>query len=105
VSNKITGIDGNRAAPVGPGRAVERVRDVVTSPKEGGAEEAGSVAITGTARQLAELEQALASQPAVDEARVASIRAAIEQGSYTVSPDRIADQLLLLERALGHLKG
>jgi negative regulator of flagellin synthesis FlgM len=104
VSNKITGIDGNRAAPVGPGRAVERARDAATGTK-GAAEGAAGVAITDTARQLAELEQALASQPAVDEVRVASLRAQIEQGRYTVSAERIADQLLQLERALGPLKG
>ena len=59
------------------------------------------VEITGTARHLAELEQTLDSQPAVDEARVAQVRAAIEQGRYKISPDRIADQLIQLERALG----
>lgn len=101
MSNKINGVD-TRTGPVGPGRAVERVKDGASEPKDsagGGAD----VEITGTARQLAALEQVLASQPAIDETRVTQIRAAIEQGRYTVSPDRIADQLLQLERALGRL--
>ena len=70
-------------------------------PVDGGA---ADVAITGTARQLAALEQALANQPAVDETRVATIRSAIEQGRYTISPHKVADQLIQLERALGRLE-
>lgn len=104
MSSKINGIDNNRAAPVGPGRAVDRVRDATAEGKESATSELGGVEITGTARHLAALEQALASQPAVDEARVANVRTAIEQGRYTISPERIADQLIQLERALGHLE-
>lgn len=105
MSNKITGIDNNRTAPVGPGRAVERVRDVTSAGKESAESESSTgVDITGTAKQLAQLEQTLASQPAIDEARVAKVRAALEQGSYKVSPGRIADGLIQIERALGQLK-
>ncbi len=104
MSSKINGVDNNRAAPVGPGRAVERVRDATAEGKEAAAGDLTGVEITGTARHLAALEQTLNSQPAVDEARVAHVRAAIEQGRYTISPDRIADQLIQLERALGHLE-
>lgn len=104
MSNKINGIDGNRPAPVGPGRAVERVKDAASEPKDSATGATTEVEITGTARQLAALEQVLASQPAVDEARVARIRAAVEQGRYTVSPEHIAGELLQLERALGRLE-
>lgn len=104
MSSKINSIDNNRAAPVGPGRAVERVRDAVSGGKDPAATEATGVDITGTARHLAQLEQTLARQPAVDETRVAQVRAAIEQGSYKVSPERVADGLVQIERALGHLE-
>jgi len=41
--------------------------------------------------------------PAVDDARVAAITSAIEQGRYTISPERVADGLAGLEHALAPL--
>jgi negative regulator of flagellin synthesis FlgM len=61
------------------------------------------VRITGAANQLASLEQALRDLPAVDEARVAAVRAALEQGRYTILPQHIADQLMQLEQSLHKL--
>jgi flagellar biosynthesis anti-sigma factor FlgM len=55
------------------------------------------------ASQLAALEQAVRELPAADVARVATLRTAIEQGTYTVSPDRIADHLTQLEQSLESL--
>ena len=102
MSSKINGID-TRTTPVGAGRAVSRVKDVTSEQKESGSSTT-EVEITGTARQLADLEQVLAKQPAVDERRVAEVRTAIEQGSYKVSPEHVVDQLVQLERALGRLE-
>jgi len=102
VSSKINGIDGGPASP-GAGRLSQR--NVV----EGGGATAGSsstpesVHITDVASQLAALEQAVRDLPAVDAARVATLRTAIEQGTYTVSPDRIADHLTQLEQSLESL--
>ena len=45
------------------------------------------------------------SAPAIDEARVAAVRLALEQGTYTVSAERIADQLLQLDQVLAPLYG
>jgi negative regulator of flagellin synthesis FlgM len=104
VSNKISGIDNNRPAPVGAGRAVERARDVTSPEREPSSVEGSGVDITGTARQLAALEKTLNSQPAIDEARVAQVRSAIEQGHYRISPERVADGLIQIEHALGHLE-
>jgi negative regulator of flagellin synthesis FlgM len=96
--SKITGFD-NRPAPVGADKAVGRARDAAAAPAEKTA--AGSpVRITDQARQLAALEQAMQSAPIVDETRVAAIRQAIEDGSYEVSPERIADKLLRMDRDL-----
>ncbi len=60
--------------------------------------------ITDQARQLAALEQTVNSVPVVNEAKVARIRQAIEDGSYQVSPERIADKLLRMDRDLGAAK-
>jgi negative regulator of flagellin synthesis FlgM len=51
------------------------------------------------------LEQKLKELPAIDEARVSEIRTALEQGTYKVSAERIADHLLKLDQALEPLYG
>lgn len=62
------------------------------------------VHITDTASRLANLEPALREAPAVDAARVAAIRAALEQGQYAMKPDHIATGLVQMEQALGQLR-
>ncbi|MFQ5643463.1 MAG: flagellar biosynthesis anti-sigma factor FlgM [Thiogranum sp.] len=58
------------------------------------------VSLTGEARQLQELETRLASEPVVDSQRVETIRNAVENGTFTVNPDRIAEKMIGLEEAL-----
>lgn len=58
-----------------------------------------SVNLTDGARQLHELQGAVAGTPAVDAARVAELRGAIANGSYRIDPQRIADGLLAQDRA------
>jgi negative regulator of flagellin synthesis FlgM len=60
-----------------------------------------SVSITDSARLLADLSTAVAATPDVDQARVATLRHAIESGTYIVNAQRIADNLLGMERQLG----
>ncbi len=59
-----------------------------------------AVHITGSAKQLAALEQTLKEQSVVDEARVAALRSAIEGGTYQVDASRVADKLLRMEDQL-----
>ena len=102
MSNKINDLTTN----VQPGRtsAVVPTRDVVTG---GGyaapAPASGDVHITDAASQLASLEQALRGSPAVDSAKVAQLRSAIEQGTYQVNSEHVAVQLMQMERALAGL--
>ena len=106
MSSKINGVDGGRRASIGAGRAVQRPQDAVNGatttvlPSSGST---GEVQITGAASQLAALEQALRDLPVVDEARVAAVRTAIDQGSYQVVPQQIADRLMQLEHAFNGL--
>ena len=58
------------------------------------------VSLTGVARQLQEIETRLASEPVVDSQRVQTIRSAVENGTFTVNPERIAEKLMSLEEAL-----
>jgi negative regulator of flagellin synthesis FlgM len=105
VSSKISGIDGAQIASVGAGRPVQRSQDAVSGGASGDTSNDGSqnVQITGTARQLADLEQKIRDLPAVNAERVSQLRTAIEQGTYTVRPQHVADQLMSLEGALSTL--
>ena len=104
--NKINGLSSD-FAPIGAGRPAEKVRDAATGSSAPDSDPAstasGNVHITDSASQLATLEQTLRSLPAVDESRVSQFRTAIEQGTYTVQPQQIADQLMQLERSLSQL--
>jgi negative regulator of flagellin synthesis FlgM len=104
VSSKISSVD-TRTGPVGSGRAVERVRDATTGhrPESGSAASSGDVHITGSALQLADLEQQVKDMPAVDEAKVAAISSALAEGRYQIQPEKIADHLMQLEQALAPL--
>jgi negative regulator of flagellin synthesis FlgM len=98
VTTKITGYQ-NRPVQAGAEKSVSRARDAAASPGDKAA--SGSpVHITDQARQLAALEQAVQSAPIVNEARVAAIRSAIEEGRYEVEPERIADKMLRMDRDL-----
>lgn len=58
-----------------------------------------SVKLTDSARQLHDLQGAVAATPVVDSDRVAALREAIANGSYQIDPQRIADGLLAQDRA------
>lgn len=73
-------------------------RSAPTAPEQGG----DTVTLTRTAGEVQKLESQLAQLPEIDHARVASIKAAIDNGSYEVNPDKIADKLLNMEQTLRH---
>jgi negative regulator of flagellin synthesis FlgM len=101
VTNKI-GDYGNRPVHNGTDKSVARERDAGTSASKSAeaSKAATPVRITDQARQLAALERAVQDTPVVNEARVAAIRLAVEEGRYEVSPERIADKLLRMEHEL-----
>lgn len=90
----------NRPVQAGADKTVPRTGDAVSSPAEAAVAQGSPVRITDQARQLASLEQAVQSLPVVNEARVAQIQLAIEEGRYQVNPERIADKLLRTEQEL-----
>jgi negative regulator of flagellin synthesis FlgM len=105
VASNISGIDPAQVLSVGAGRPVQRPQDAVSNSTSSETSKGGSqdVQITGTARQLSDLDQKVRSTPDVNEEKVAALRSAIEQGTYQVRPQHIADQLMSLERSLGAL--
>ena len=111
MSSKISGFNGSQTPSVGAGRSAagggpQRPQEAGSSGTSSTASGGGAtqdVQITGAARQLATLEQTLRDLPAVNQTRVAQITNSIEQGTYTVNPQQIADRLIQLEQALGQL--
>jgi negative regulator of flagellin synthesis FlgM len=98
VTTKINGLQ-NRPVQAPTEKSAARARDAAPGSAEKAAP-SGPVRITEQARQLAALEQAVQSAPIIDETRVAAIRQAIDEGSYEVMPERIADKLLRMDRDL-----
>lgn len=73
--------------------------------KTGGASGAKSgqsdtVSLTDTAARLKELEMGLASQPVVDTQRVQSVQSAINDGTFEVDPDSVAEKMIDFETGL-----
>ncbi len=101
MSSEINSVDGGGPAAVGTGRVTQRPQTTGTPAQSSGSAE--SIHITGTASQLATLEQAASGLPAVDEVHVAAVSTALEQGTYTISAQSIADGLVQFERSLGTL--
>jgi negative regulator of flagellin synthesis FlgM len=107
VSSKISGIDGApsaaQIASVGAGRPVQRSQDTVSGGTNSDTSKDGSqnVQITGTARQLADLDQKVRDLPDVNEERVSQLRTAIEQGTYQV---RASTRQSARRRRVGHFR-
>ncbi len=60
-----------------------------------------TVELTSGAKLLERLEKTLAELPAIDSARVAEVKTAIENGDYQIDADKIAEAMLRIDRELG----
>lgn len=58
------------------------------------------VTLTDSARSLQKLSEAVAQAPVVDAAKVASIKQALNSGTYQIDAGRVADKILQSERGL-----
>jgi negative regulator of flagellin synthesis FlgM len=58
------------------------------------------VTLTNSARSLQKIEEAVAKTPVVNAAKVASVKQAVQSGSYQVDAGRVADKLLQFESGL-----
>lgn len=88
---RTTGPVGGKVAASG----AERSRPVEASA--GG----DSLKLTGEATSLQALQRELSTAPAIDNARVQSIRDALQAGTYQVNAEAIADGILSMEKQLG----
>jgi negative regulator of flagellin synthesis FlgM len=106
VANTINGYQGNGATSVTTSRPQQSQPDTAAAATTTGNSGSGSsaeVQITSTASQLASLGQQLSAMPAVDSARVAQISQSLADGTYTISPDKIASGLMQSDHALAQI--
>lgn len=107
---------GNRIGPMDQGilgKIGEKVGDTGTTGKVSAGKTAtdanvakttnsgDTVELTSGAKLLERLEKTLAEIPAIDAARVAEVKTAIENGEYQIDADKIADAMLRFDRELG----
>lgn len=96
MSNKIDAYSGT--APTLAVRAVARPHDATAPMAQNRAPERDSVALTGEARMLQQVERQARADSGIDENKVAEIRQLLAQGLYQPDPQVIANRLLQMER-------
>jgi len=91
-------IDGTTPrSPLGGPAPVPPRADVPVRPAPASGD---TVELTDSARLLQRLETMLANAPMTDRVRVEAVRQALANGAYEIDPQRIAAQVLRLERDL-----
>ena len=95
-------IDGNLQVP-------QALRSVTTPASKPGVstdaaarpvEAADSLRLTGEATNLQAMQRELSTAPAIDSGRVQAVREALENGSYRINPEAIAQRMLDMDQQL-----
>ena len=97
MSNHISGLGGANAPPLDTRAARKQAQAEAATPARS---DGDRVNLTESARAIQQSEQAQSAAPEVNAERVAAIRQDLAAGRLTISPERIADGLLALERQL-----
>jgi negative regulator of flagellin synthesis FlgM len=105
VSGKISGVNNSQPASPAPSAAGPRAATATAASQapagpRGSGSATDSVQITDTASYLVTAEQTLTEVPVINSGRVAETSDALANGTYKISPERIANQLLQFERLL-----
>jgi negative regulator of flagellin synthesis FlgM len=87
-------------------RSTARSEENASSVKAGSAKSlprAGqdAVSLSSQGRAIGEMHSQLASEPSFDSAKVAAIKEAISNGSYTVDADKLAENMIKFEKEFG----
>lgn len=96
----VIGKAGNKVEDSASGRKVSTDADS-SRASQSPVSRSDTVELTSSAKLLERLEKTLASLPAIDSARVAEIRNAIESGDYEINAEAIADAMIRFDRSLG----
>ncbi len=99
VSTKITPLE-PKPTRVSPTSAARTVSGSAGGSQGDSPAPATEVKLTGAARGLAAIEESLRALPAVDELRVAAVKQRLQDGSYQIDPQRVADRLLRMDSDL-----
>jgi negative regulator of flagellin synthesis FlgM len=73
------------------------VRDNQQNAKTVNADRSDTVSLTSAAEQIQSLQQVVSDSPIIDADRVATLKAAIADGSYVVDSAKLAQNLLNIE--------
>ena len=73
--------------------------DSVAEPKGG----KDAVSLSQESKAIGQLHQSMAAEPSFDSAKVAAIKEAIANGSYTVDPEKLAENMVKFEDELAGL--
>lgn len=83
------------------GQVVDKAQSEATAATASPASStADTVTLTGSAVALQKLSEAVAKAPVVDMQKVASVKQAVQNGTYQVDAGRVADKLLQFENGL-----
>jgi len=93
-------IDNSGAMSAYVGQSKLAKRDVTTQPASSNASSEDSVDINPLASSISALASQADTSPSFDSAKVESIKAAITAGTFTINPDKIADNLISSTQAL-----
>lgn len=80
-----------------------KVNGVANSQKQARSQGDDVVSLTGTAENLRSMASQLASEPQVNQEKIAAVKDALASGNYQLDPARIAQKFVEIEKALGKL--
>lgn len=103
IKNLLTNVPGSKDSPnVGRGKneAVNNRAAPTTSPTTAAPGSDDKVDISGHSRTLQSAHARLRDTPDVNEAKVQSIKQALNDGSYNVDADKVAGKMIAFEDAL-----
>ncbi|MCW8334909.1 flagellar biosynthesis anti-sigma factor FlgM [Vibrio sp. SCSIO 43135] len=73
------------------------------SSSQSGATDKDAVSLSQQGKDIGAMHNQMSTQPSFDSAKVAAIKEAIANGSYTVDPEKLADNMIKFEDELGGL--
>jgi len=92
---------GSKVDETGVSKKISGESGTADKSATGPASTGDTVQLTNSAKLLERLEKSLASLPDVDSNRVAEVKAAIENGQYSIDADAIADAMIRFDQLLG----
>lgn len=104
----MAGIDNIRSGQQLPSTARSSVRnesnpssrsEVTKSPEQA----SDAVSLSSQGKAVGEMHNQMINEPSFDRAKVAAIKEAIANGSYTVNPEKLADNMIKFEKELSDI--